>query len=112
VDLVRRDLEQRLVGRDRLAFLLEPLRDRPLGDGDAHLRHDDVDRGRRGHQYSATSRIPATTSSTCGMNAFSRCGENGTGVSGAAIRFSGASRSSNASSAIVAAVSGEKTAGG
>jgi hypothetical protein len=29
-----------------LAFLLEPLRDRPLGDGDAHLRHDDVDRGR------------------------------------------------------------------
>ena len=28
-----------------LALLLEPLRDRPLGDGDAHLGHDDVDRG-------------------------------------------------------------------
>jgi hypothetical protein len=39
------------------------------------------------------------------MNAFSSGGENGTGVSGAAIRFTGASRSSNASSAIVAAIS-------
>ena len=51
---------------------------------------------------------PATTSSTCGMNAFSSGGENGTGVSGAAIRFTGASRSSNASSAIVAAISAPK----
>ena len=49
VDLVRRDLEQRLVGLDRLAFLLQPLEDRPLGDGDAHLGHDDVD-DRGGHQ--------------------------------------------------------------
>ena len=37
--------------------------------------------------------------------AFSSGGEKGTGVSGAAIRFTGASRSSNASSAIVAAIS-------
>jgi len=38
------------------------------------------------------------------MNAFSSGGENGTGVSGAAIRLTGPSRSSNASSAIVAAI--------
>ena len=49
VDLVRRDLEQRLVGLDLLALLLEPLRDRPLGDGDAHLGHHDVDGFSRGH---------------------------------------------------------------
>ena len=42
------------------------------------------------------------------MNAFSSGGENGTGVSGAAILFTGASRSSNASSAIVAAISAPK----
>src|SRR5438876_906249 len=42
------------------------------------------------------------------MNAFSSGGENGTGVSGAAIRFTGASRSSNPSSAIVAAISAPK----
>ena len=42
------------------------------------------------------------------MNAFSSTGENGTGQSGAAIRFTGASRSSNASSAIVAAISPPK----
>ena len=49
VDLVGRDLEQRLVGGDLLAFLLEPLRDRPLGDRDAHLGHHDVDRRSGGH---------------------------------------------------------------
>src|SRR6266480_1359054 len=49
VDLVRRDLEQRLVGLDLLALLLEPLGDRALGDGHAHLRHDDVDWLGRGH---------------------------------------------------------------
>src|SRR6185437_8185375 len=108
VDLVGRNLEQRLVGLDLLALLLEPLRDRPLGDGDAHLGHDDVDGGFSGHQYSANSLSPATTSSTCGMNAFSSGGENGTGVSGAVIRFTGASRSSNASSEIVAAISPPK----
>ena len=52
VDLVGRDLEQRLVGLDLLADLLQPLRDRPLGDGDAHLRHDDVDCGSGGHDSS------------------------------------------------------------
>ena len=38
------------------------------------------------------------------MNAFSSTGEKGTGVSGAAIRLTGASRSSKHSSAIVAAL--------
>jgi hypothetical protein len=49
VDLVGRDLEQRLVGLHRVADLLQPAGDRPLGDGDAHLRHHDVDRGSSGH---------------------------------------------------------------
>ena len=42
IDLVRRDLEQRLVPLDRLADLAEPLRDRSLGHGDAHLGHHDL----------------------------------------------------------------------
>src|SRR2546427_714611 len=44
------------------------------------------------------------------MNAFSSGGEKGTGVSGAAIRLIGASRSLNASSAIVATISAPKPA--
>src|SRR5581483_2410879 len=108
VDLVGRDLEQRLVGFDLIADLLQPPRDRPLGDAHAHLRHDDVDCGSCAHQYSINSLSARATSSTCGMYAFSRTGENGTGVSGAARRLTGASRSSNASSAIVAAISPPK----
>ena len=50
VDLVGRDLEQRLVGGDRIALRLEPLRDRPLRDGHAHLGHHDVDGGSGGHR--------------------------------------------------------------
>ena len=50
VDLVGRDLEQRLVGLDVLALLLEPARDRPFRDGHAHLRHHDVDCGLGGHR--------------------------------------------------------------
>src|SRR5919202_532786 len=49
VDLVGRDLEQRLVRLDLLTLLLQPLRDCPLGDGDAHLGHHDVDGGFRCH---------------------------------------------------------------
>src|SRR5581483_4144013 len=97
-----------LVGLDRFALVLQPLRDRPLRDGDAHLRHDDVDRGAGRHQYAASSLSSAATVSTCGMYAFSSGGENGTGASGAAIRFTGASSDSNASSAIVAAISAPK----
>ena len=43
VDLVGRDLEQRLVLGDRLARLLEPLRDRSLRDRDTHLGHHHLD---------------------------------------------------------------------
>ena len=90
VDLVGRDLEQRLVGLDRVADLLGPLRDRALRDGDAHLRHDDVDCGSvLAISTEISSLSPRTTSSTCGMKAFSSTGENGTGVSGAASRLTG-----------------------
>ncbi len=44
VDLVGRDVADRLVGLDRIADGLPPLEDRPLGDGDAHLGHRDGDR--------------------------------------------------------------------
>ena len=42
VDLVRRNLEDRLVALHLIADLLQPLRQRPLGDRFAHLGHDDV----------------------------------------------------------------------
>ena len=51
VDLVRRHLEQRLVGGDRVADLLEPLRDRALGDGLTELRQ-----GHFGHRASSSPR--------------------------------------------------------
>ena len=44
VDLVGRDLDDRLVGLDRLADRLGPAGDRSLGHAHAHLRHDDVDK--------------------------------------------------------------------
>ena len=43
VDLVGRDLEQRLVDRNSVADVLQPPRHRALGDGDAHLRHQNLD---------------------------------------------------------------------
>ncbi len=43
VDLVRRDLEQRLVTSNGLTRLLEPLRDRSFRHGDTHLGHHDLD---------------------------------------------------------------------
>src|SRR5947208_13275876 len=49
VDLIGRDLEQRLVPLDFLANLLEPLADRALGDRLAHLGHEDV---YTGHSFS------------------------------------------------------------
>ena len=126
VDLVGRDLDDRLVGLDLVADLLGPARDRALRDAHAHLRHDDVDGGSGAHglffgcgvcstsgglvddQYACSFRAAARTSSTCGMNAFSSGGENGTGVSGAASRVTGPSSDSKASSAIVAAISAPK----
>ena len=52
--------------------------------------------------------MPASTSPGWGRYAFSRGGENGTGVSGAVMRMTGASSVSNASSAMVAAISAPK----
>ena len=43
VDLVGRDLDDRLVGLDAVADRLAPLEHGALGHGLAHLRHDDVD---------------------------------------------------------------------
>ena len=42
VDLVRRDLDERLVDLDGVALFLEPGEDRPLDDGLPHLRHLDL----------------------------------------------------------------------
>ena len=42
VDLVGGDLDQRLVGVDAVAHLLQPLEDRALGDRLAHLGHGDL----------------------------------------------------------------------
>ena len=56
VDLVGGDLEQRLVGLDRLALALDPADDRPLGDGHAHLGHHDVDRRSRSPSSSRPAR--------------------------------------------------------
>ena len=45
IHLVGGDLEDRFVALDRVADLLHPARDGALGDGLAHLGHDDVDTG-------------------------------------------------------------------
>ncbi len=45
IDLVGRHLEQRLILRHRVAHLLEPPGDRPLGDGLPELRHLDISHG-------------------------------------------------------------------
>ena len=42
-------LASRFVGGDGVALRLEPLRDRPLGDGDAHLWHHDLGLRSCGH---------------------------------------------------------------
>jgi len=47
VDFVGRDFNEGFVFLDGVAGLLEPLRDRPFGDGFAELRHRD----RRGHRF-------------------------------------------------------------
>ena len=66
VDLVGRDVDDRLLVLDPVAHLLAPLDDRALGDRDAHLRHDDVDqcrvstRGAHGRPPSRDRRSAAT----------------------------------------------------
>jgi len=49
VDLVGRDLDDRLVGLDVVADLLRPAGDGALGHAHAHLRHYDIDDGSCGH---------------------------------------------------------------
>ena len=50
VDLVGRDLDQRLVGLDPVADLLQPTQDRAFGNRLPHLGHGDLNaRGARGH---------------------------------------------------------------
>ena len=55
VDLVGRDLEQRLVAVDRFADLLDPADDGAFGDRFAHLGHHDVG----GHVSALISTLPA-----------------------------------------------------
>jgi hypothetical protein len=50
IDLVGRDLDDRLVDLDRVTFLLVPLEDGPLGDRLAHRWERDLNRRRRGHE--------------------------------------------------------------
>ena len=49
VDLVGRDLDDRLVGLDAVTDLLRPAGDRALGHAHAHLGHHDIDDGSCGH---------------------------------------------------------------
>jgi hypothetical protein len=67
VDLVGRNLDERFVLLNRIADLLEPLRDSPFSDRLAQLRH----RNRRGHQNFAMSRIASTICSVDVMNSSS-----------------------------------------
>jgi hypothetical protein len=54
VDLVGRDLDQRLVQRNRLPHLLVPCQNDPLGHGLAHGRHHDLNGGLRRCHRSVT----------------------------------------------------------
>ena len=83
VDLVGRDLADRLVGLDPVADLLAPLDDRALGDRDAHLRHGDVDErlSSRGAHGTPPGRGRRTAARACSSG-----GENGIGTSGVATR--------------------------
>jgi hypothetical protein len=65
VDLVRGDLQDRLVALHRVARLFQPLRDGPLGDGLPHLRHRHFDL-RHLPSRGALVRLPASSpSGTC-----------------------------------------------
>ena len=83
---------------------LEPLQDRALDDRLAELRHLDRRHDRPPH-HAANRSTAASMSATCGRNASSSGGENGTGWFGGASRTTGASRCSKAFSAITAATS-------
>ena len=119
VDLVGRDLEQRLVLGDRLARLLEPFRDRPLRDRDAHLGHHHLDLRSGSHdrftllvgEARFALNMPRALGARRRRRRSAECmparapARTAPAQSGAAIRLTGPSRCSNASSAIVAAIS-------
>ena len=64
VHLVGGDLDERLVGRDRVADLLRPLEHDALGDRLAHLRHDDVEDSPRPPSVGAAPLVGAISAST------------------------------------------------
>ena len=98
---VRFDLEQHVALGDRVTFSLVPRDQPPLVHGEAELRHDHVGDA---HPV-ASSRAAVMMSATCGTTPSSSGWAYGIGVSSPARRRGGASRSSNASSAISAAIS-------
>ena len=63
VDLVGRDLDQRLVFRDLVTFLLAPFQDGALGNRVTHRGHGDLDaRGACGHPASTVAPAPLAAS--------------------------------------------------
>src|SRR5204862_6988657 len=98
--LVGLDLEEDVAGGDRVALALVPRDDATLVHREPELGEDHA------RDAQATSSFAARTmSSTCGTTDLSRCCAYGMGVSRPASRRGGASRSSKASSAIIAAIS-------
>ncbi len=67
VDLVGGDLKERLVALDRVADLLQPLGDRALGDGLAHLRHQNFGAAGRPEAAGAGSSSVAGESIAAGV---------------------------------------------
>ena len=65
VDLVGRDLDERLVDLDRVADLLEPLEDRAFGHRFAHLGHGDLRRSSRGGHPGSAVTLRQVGSFTC-----------------------------------------------
>src|SRR5439155_10080472 len=100
VRLVRLYLEEDLALCDSIAFLLVPRDHAAFVHREAELREDHLR-----HAHATSSLATRTMSSTCGTTVFSRCCAYGIGVSRPARRRGGASRSSKASSATIAAIS-------
>ena len=63
VDLVGRDLDDRLIGLDGVAHLLEPTRDRSLGNAGPHLGHNHINRARDRHRRTSV-RVEAASGCT------------------------------------------------
>src|SRR5206468_3274750 len=105
IDLVGRDLEQRLITFDDVADLLEPLAQGAFGNRFAHLGHQDINACHDSPQYFASHRAAFTISSVWGSTKSSSVGAYGNGTSCAVTRMIGPSSHSNACSLIRAAIS-------